>query len=208
VTERFRRGARLDRPGRRVDRTYKTLFRPRAYDRLGIHRPRFLTPPKADPAGEFWVDGSGRPIDTPEPGGFALPQRSMGTDLAVVMHYAVRSREEYLLKRRRGVAAFRRGGKERLDWAYWDAYNRNDVPVEDLPLPGLAAAMGDLMADPELAALHRAACAARHLPLRRLLREPAALGFLAAPGIVPARLAGGLRRRLRDAAGRGAARPG
>ena len=81
---------------------------------------------------------------------------SVGYDLAQVNHYALRSRQSFLLKSLKGTV---HGGIDRnLD--YWTRMNRNEETDHTIApaLPAMRECYRRLMADPELADLHRIAC--------------------------------------------------
>ncbi|PKP84385.1 MAG: hypothetical protein CVT80_08490 [Alphaproteobacteria bacterium HGW-Alphaproteobacteria-2] len=96
---------------------FKTLFRRKSrFHRLGIHRPRQRDPGRHGAA--LWVDGSGQPL----PESFALNEArinlyglSPATDLVQLNHYSLRSAEEFMVKRARGLPNRGRA----LDMAYW-----------------------------------------------------------------------------------------
>ncbi|MDR9392843.1 MAG: glycosyltransferase family 2 protein [Roseovarius sp.] len=135
-------------------RGLKTLFRPsEAIVKIGVHRPKF----DGRPDGFVWRDAGGR--DMPgkyfEAGWSAYPKFSH--DHARLHHYAVRSVDSFLVKRDRG----RTNHVDRDQGvAYWADMNLN--MAEDRSLLPMVAAMqrelDGLLADPELARLHAAAC--------------------------------------------------
>ena len=158
LTETFHRAAPLNcrRPAQAWG--LKTLFRTGAYERLGTHRP--LVPVEGDWDAINWVNGSGRPM--PEryreltKGNWRSGPDSVGYDLAQVNHYALRSRQSFLLKSLKGTV---HGGIDRnLD--YWTRMNRNEETDHTIApaLPAMRECYRRLMADPELADLHRIAC--------------------------------------------------
>lgn len=137
----------------------KTLMRqdfPLRY--FGAHRPFFREnlPPRKRPT---WTDGSGRDV----PHKFlvvANPRRIRkfpargAREFATLNHYALRSLDSYLVKNDRGDV---NRENRAFDDTYWR--ERNDAAHEDLTiqrmLPALEAELAQLMADPEIAALHR-----------------------------------------------------
>lgn len=133
----------------------KTLFRPGApVDRFGVHRPKF---DKGVPRGFLWKDGGGQPMPEAYFTGGWSAHPGFGHDLGRLHHYAVRSVDSFLVKRDRG----RTNHMERdQGLAYWADMNLNMERDESL-LPMLAptrAALDAMLADPELARLHAAAC--------------------------------------------------
>lgn len=136
---------------------FKTLFRRDSrFHRLGIHRPRQRDPGRHGAA--LWVDGSGQPL----PESFALNEARINlyglppaTDLVQLNHYSLRSAEEFMVKRARGLPNRSRP----LDMAYW--VERNLGTAEDRSIErmaaGTTAALGQLRAIPGLTALEEAA---------------------------------------------------
>lgn len=136
---------------------FKTLYRRDSrFQRPGIHRPRQRDPGRHGAA--RWVDGSGQPL----PEGFALNEARINlyglpsaTGLVQLNHYSLRSAEEFMVKRARGLPNRGRA----LDMAYW--VERNLGAAEDRSIArmaaGTAATLADLRAIPGLAALEDAA---------------------------------------------------
>ncbi|MFN3971059.1 MAG: glycosyltransferase family 2 protein [Gemmobacter sp.] len=156
VTEQFIRAAPrvLHWPWRAQQ--IKTLFRrDGSFARFGVHRPR--APDPARLAHQVWLDGSGRRLPPAFHTGpsFAPPGQDHYA-LAQINHYAVGSMQGYLVKCDRGRAN-REGGT--FDMSYW--IERNFCDVEEtsiLPLTAAATPLrADMMADPVLGPLHRAA---------------------------------------------------
>jgi len=142
----------------------KTLFRPFEGMRLGIHRP-WMRGARKDPdrarrlAAQPWVNGSGNRL----PADFALgswrsTRRTVGYGLAEVNHYAVKSREAYLLRRLRGNVNLK---ASKYDAAYFALHDRNEVsrPQIRRHLPDLRTRLAGYLADPDLARLRLRACA-------------------------------------------------
>lgn len=88
-----------------------------------------------------------------------VPDGWGGMDLVQLNHYAVRSLDQYLVKRRRGSGT---GMKNRFSREYWQQRDANDVPETSIHrmLPGLEAAIAVVMADP---AIRQAVSQARRL---------------------------------------------
>ena len=168
VLRRFTRAAERDHG---VNWSYKTLFRhPDAYHcPLMAHGPGHA---KAERLAAL------RPVDG---GGRTLPERyaraegflqsepdTVSWALAQVNHYNTRSREDYLVKHRRGGGL----GFDRWDRdANWRVFDRNEE--EDTSIqrhwPALEAALAALLADPAIRAAHEECC-------RRYREHVAALG--------------------------------
>ncbi|TDL79588.1 glycosyltransferase family 2 protein [Palleronia sediminis] len=139
---------------------FKTLTRNAGiFKKLGVHRPKGLKPQLVDRIA--WVNGSGRPMPRDE---YRTAWRSTldtyGYDLVTLNHYALRSAESFLVKRDRGRVNHvdRDQGLN-----YWFRMNHNaeeDRSIQRM-LPAMRAELDRLMADPEIAAMHRA-CVAAH----------------------------------------------
>ncbi len=123
VTETFMRAAPEHMLFPAAGRFFKTLYRRQAFARPGIHRPerRQSAPlPK-------WVDGGLCPL----PPDFAERDRqillhdpAVNRDAVALNHYSVKSAEDFLIKRRRGLP--NRASKP-LDASYWAERNFNTV---------------------------------------------------------------------------------
>jgi len=140
---------------------FKTLFRPALFPRPGIHRPR------GPHSGQRWHDGSGRPL----PDGPARLFSPLGQDngaLVQLNHYAIGTMEGYLVKCDRGRANRDAAG---FDTGYW--VERNFTAVEDRTSLQVEshALRAELMADPVLGPLHRAAFAWRKARFVEMMRE-------------------------------------
>lgn len=104
---------------------FKSFYRVEAFQKAGVHRPK----QKKD-ATPKWVNGSGTVL----PDGFARDEGRInlfgtehGSALAQLNHYSVRSAEEFMTKRQRGLP--NRTGRE-IGLAYWVERNFNDT-VDD-----------------------------------------------------------------------------
>ncbi|MDF0599654.1 glycosyltransferase family 2 protein [Psychromarinibacter sp. C21-152] len=211
VTEQFTRCApRLIRRPHQAW-AFKTLVRNQGlFRRLAVHRPKGLNAARAHQV--RWVNGSGRPMPARFlRSGWRSTADCWGYDLVTLNHYAVRSAESYLVKRRRGrvnhVAHDQHEG-------YWFRMNNNAEEDRSIQrhLPALRAEIDRLMADPEIAAAHRHSVA-RHRAtiaelktqddyrrlydaitsdrMRRLSRMHARFGmnvFLRGPRVIPDRV--------------------
>jgi len=139
----------------------KTLFRPFAGLKLGIHRPT-IKGAKRDPAqmaaltAQAWVNGSGVPMPPSfMADGWRGSAATVGYGLAEVAHFAVQSREAYLLRGDRGNVNLK---PDKYDATYFAMFDRNEAA-----LPGLSAWSGriaslvaDWLEDRDLQRLHRA----------------------------------------------------
>ena len=176
VTGRFTRGDSLTAPSNGLGRGIKTLFRPAAFDYFGVHRPKFEKHRTVLPKLR-WLNGSGEELG---PSilrkGWRFPKDEAGYTLGQINHYAVKSREEFLLKRLRGTANSK--NKDRLDMGYWQSFDLNaDADTSLDPGPGLAEAER-LLADADLAALRRNAIATARKVLAAQLSDPDLRAFV------------------------------
>ncbi len=156
VTETFTWSAGNDFAGKYRARGLKTLVRRNEkLLRLSVHRPKFV-PEMAETL--VWKDGGGQPM----PRGYLdqgwSAHREFASDHARLHHYAVRSIDSFLVKRDRG----RTNHIDRdQGLVYWADMNLNMVKDESiLPrVPAMKKELDQLMSDPELARLHKAAVA-------------------------------------------------
>lgn len=167
VTARFTRAIREDAIFPGVARSFKTLARWREgpFRRLGIHRP------KATAGTPVWVDGSGNPLPrgiAADEGRILLMTPRIERGLVQLNHYSLRSTEDFLVKRARGLP--NRAGK-RIDATYWAERNFNNV--EDATILRHAAARegecARLMALPGMAEARAGAVAAHEAKIAAIL---------------------------------------
>lgn len=191
VTESYTRGAP---DGFRKGWGVKTLFRPFAHMKFGIHRPgvkqegRF--PERVEAlADQLWVNGAGRPLPRRiKTSAWRSSGPTVGYDLAEMRHYAVKSAESFLLRGLRGNVNNKAG---KYDATYFSIFDRNETPRDDLlpRLPALKARIADYLKDPVLAGLQAdsmAHHAARIAGLRAEAKAHAArLAELQAAAAVP-----------------------
>jgi hypothetical protein len=110
------------------------------------------------------VNGSGVEItEHVMTNGWRSNRDTLGYDLAQVNHYAIKSREDFLLKRLRGTANSK--NKDRIDMGYWDKYDINSQPDASILTDQIQPIIDEWMQDQDLASLMRAChdCAARVL---------------------------------------------
>lgn len=148
---------------------FKTLFRPNAFEGVGVHRPA-----QAAGAAPNWVDGSGRAL----PDGIAQNPKRLSLvgvkshrALAEMHHYSLRSLQSFLVKSERGLP--NRSSKS-VDLAYWVERNFNGAETtaaRALAEP-LAAEMARLSALEGVQSLQDAAHAWHHATFARLLQDP------------------------------------
>ena len=196
VTRRFTRAAprTLAWPWRA--QMVKTLFRPAAFGKLGVHRPRA---PRGSPR---WFDGSGREDDL---GGRLFSDfRQDNYGLVQLNHYALGSAEGFLVKADRGRA---NREADRFDIGYWVERNLNQFEDRSLIARDTLGLLPELLADPVLSALQARAEAWRQERIATLLRDEAwrqVFGrlLMAGPSLVPsAEVARRIRSRPADSSG-------
>lgn len=156
----------------------KTLFRPFPDMRLGIHRPRMRGAGRdaarlAALYAQHWVNGSGDPLpDAFKQSGWRSVEATLGYDLAEMNHYAVKSHEEYLLRRLRGNVNLK---ADKYDTTYFSLFDRNEVsaPAIRRHVPAVAVLVEELRADPVLGPLEQQALAHQAARLEGLRRSGA-----------------------------------
>jgi hypothetical protein len=152
-------------------RHFKTLYRPGAFQKPGVHRP------KRKPAAPvpLWADGAGQAL----PDSFAakddllsLPGLTQGRSVVEMHHYSLRSAESFLVKTARGLANRR---IKTIDLGYWVERNFNSEPNTAMQVwaDALAAESAALRALPGMAALHDAACDWHRKKAAQLVRTEA-----------------------------------
>jgi hypothetical protein len=150
---------------------FKALFANTGAHRMQIHHPNLY--PEAEAAGAMRriLNGSGQVVDaghlhwkhTPETNGYALAQ---------VNHYAIRSAEEYLMRRMRGDAI---GTPGRYDDAYFRKHDRNEIAdtTASARAPDVAALCARLLEVPAIAAAQADVTARMAARVARLRADPA-----------------------------------
>ncbi len=141
---------------------HKSMFRPGSYMRAIDHMPKEPIPG----AGATYI-ATGRRVRTAAPSHptqsrYRLPDDALTWETACIHHYAVRSRDIFLMKNDRGDGMGRASGKYHLGSKFYRRHNRNEVEdTRILARLGPADALLErFLADPELRALDRAALAA------------------------------------------------
>jgi hypothetical protein len=171
VTAQFTRSAPAALYHPIAGRHFKTLYRPEAFQKPGVHRPKR----KPSAPVPLWADGAGQPL----PETFAakdellsLPGLSQGRSVVEMHHYSLRSAESFLVKTARGLANRQ---IKAIDLGYWVERNFNSEPNTAMQLwaNALAAETAALRALPRLAALHEAACDWHRKKAAQLVRTPA-----------------------------------
>ncbi len=170
ITARFTRGSSFDNPENGLVWGFKTLFRPAKFDYFGVHRPKFNKKRELTPDMVTWTNGSGQPMGPKVlKTGWRSGHGNIGYAFAQVNHYAIKSREDFLLKRLRGTANSKNKG--RIDMEYWDKYDINTIEDTTIATGGIAPQIADWMRDADLAALLRACLHASRLALDYQLQE-------------------------------------
>ena len=155
VTERFTRGSSFDNPENGLVWGFKTLFRPAKFGFFGVHRPKFLKKTELVPGMVTWTNAAGKPMGDQYLGkGWRGNKENVTNEFAQVNHYAIKSREDFLLKRLRGTANSKNKG--RIDMGYWDKYDINTVEDTTIQTDGIRPLMDEWLKDADLAALVRA----------------------------------------------------
>lgn len=171
ITERFTNGSDFENPENGLVWGFKTLFKPAAFDFYGVHRPKFLKNKDLDSVNIRWTNGSGQPMgDKYLKTGWRSNKDNLGYAFAQVNHYAIKSREDFLLKRLRGTANSKNKG--RIDMGYWDKYDINTVADRSIRTDAIRPIIDGWLSDPDLAALLRACLHASRLALDYQLAEP------------------------------------
>lgn len=178
VTERFTRAVPEQVVFPLVTTFFKTLMRVRRgpFAKFGVHRPKtkgqITHPPN-------WVNGSGQPLPlafAQNDGQLLTPPDHLGRDWVQLNHYSLRSLEDFLVKRARGLPNHTDKDIDALYWA-----ERNFNTVEDRSIARHAAPMQAELA--RLRALqgveegHQAGVAAHRAKIARLLEDPKQVTF-------------------------------
>ena len=135
---------------------FKTLFRPKSFRQMGVHRPRR----KKDHV-PMWVASNGQelmPQVARDDKAISLyMQLDLARPLAYLNHYSVRSAEEFVLKTKRGLPNHM---DRPIDLSYWAERNFN--VVEDRIIARMAAQTAAererLLALPDVDIQHTGAC--------------------------------------------------
>ena len=155
ITERFTQGSTFEKPENGLVWGFKTMFRPNKFDYFGVHRPKFQKWEKIGEGEIRWVNADGR--EMPHKilkGGWRFGEATLGYQNAQVNHYAIKSREDFLLKRLRGTANSKNKG--RIDTDYFGKYDLNANHDDSIRTGGIRAIMDGWLLDTDLAALYRA----------------------------------------------------
>ncbi|SLN17319.1 glycosyltransferase family 2 protein [Pseudooctadecabacter jejudonensis] len=155
VTDRFTRGSSFEDPENGLVWGFKTLFRPGKFDFFGVHRPKWRKETDVEPGKVTWTNAAGKPMgDAYLRKGWRGSKENVTNEFAQVNHYAIKSREDFLLKRLRGTANSKNKG--RIDMDYWDKYDINTHEDSTIRNDGVRDQMNTWLEDADLAALARA----------------------------------------------------
>ncbi len=124
--ERFTQAAPLDLHFP-LGHLFKTLHRPNAFRALGVHRPRAK---KSKPA--RWIGPDGEALSqgfASNGGAISLYGASQGAKLAWLNHYSLRSLDEFMAKRARGLPNHM---EREIDLTYWAERNWNSVDAPEI----------------------------------------------------------------------------
>lgn len=149
---------------------FKTLFANTGALRMQIHHPNLYGPALRAGVVRRMVNGSGAIIDAADLHWKHTPE-THGYGLAQVNHYAIRSIEEYLLRRMRGDAI---GAHSRYDDAYFHRHDRNEITdtTARARAPEVAALRARLMKVPAIAAAQAEVTARMAARIARLRASP------------------------------------
>ena len=160
VPETFFRAAPEDRHPHYKAKGLKTLFRNNGkFNRFRAHRPRIdpdhAPNPDAPYEGILWRDAGGNLFPADQVKWQAW--RGFSHEFARIHHYAIRSTDSFLVKRDRGRTNHV-GQDQGLE--YWGDMNHNHVEDRSIlnHMPAMHEIREEMMADKQLAELHRRAC--------------------------------------------------
>ena len=155
VTKRFTRACNIVEPENGLVWGFKTLFRPASFDYMGVHRPKFEKKRMTYPDQVHWVNASGVPMgEKYMRSGWRSNSGIVSYEFAQMNHYAIKSREEFLLKKLRGTANSK--DTSRIDLGYWDKFDLNAQEDSSIRSGDLEGEIARLLEDTDLAALYRA----------------------------------------------------
>lgn len=169
VTQQFTRSAPYPMLHPIAATHFKTLFRPKSFQTIGVHRPK-RRPKDRLPN---WVTADLSPLPAP----FASNDKRLSLlnflppkPVVELYHYSVRSVESFLVKRARGLS---NRATKTIDLGYWVERNFNNV--ENLGMQPwaepLTKEIAALKALPGLGDLHEAACAKHREVFQKVIRE-------------------------------------
>ncbi len=178
VLQQFRRCSTYPIAFPRQALMFKTLYRPSQHlSRPGVHAPR---PARGlGMAGLTWLQGDGRPVSkTFGPNQPVLFGSDAGNSLGQINHYAVKSRESFLVKSARGLPNH---GNVPVDLSYWARRNLNDEVDDQLANRDVDTSLAD---DPVLSDLHQRSVEWHRARIKELLATPAGIELFSAIAVV------------------------
>lgn len=179
VTHRFTRACNVVEPENGLIWGFKTLFRSASFDYMGVHRPRFEKKRELLPDQVNWVNASGQPMGEKYlESGWRSNKHIVSYEFAQMNHYAIKSREEFLLKRLRGTANSK--DKSRIDLGYWDKFDLNAQEDTSLRSGDLEGRIAEMLEDTDLAALQRASVDSALRTIEMQLEDPELRAFVEA----------------------------
>lgn len=186
VTERFQQAAPEAMLFPAASRFFKSLFvaNRNLFAKPGVHRPKTRGSAERAPV---WYDGHGQPL----PKNFAtddtrilLEPATAKTRIAQINHYSLRSAEDFLIKRRRGLP---NRTSKRLDATYWAERNFNTVADDSILRLRLPARTETerLLAIEGVKAAHDASVAAHKAQIATQLAVPEEAHFFTRLSLMP-----------------------
>jgi Glycosyl transferase family 2 len=156
---------------------FKTLFRNEGlFRKLGVHRPKGLRAELWEQV--RWINGSGRAMPREVyRNGWRSTTATYGYDWVCLNHYAVRSAESFLVKRERGRVNHVDRDQGLNYWFRMNFNSDTDASIARLA-PRVRAEWAQLMADPEIKALHGATVAAHRAKIAELKAREDQAAFL------------------------------
>ncbi|MEK6216681.1 MAG: glycosyltransferase family 2 protein, partial [Boseongicola sp.] len=158
-------------PKPRLGWGFKSFHRPDApFGKLGVHRPLNLDQSRAKEV--RWVNGAGRvmPDRVLRKNEWFSRKDTIGYELVTLNHYILRSAESYLVKRQRGRINHVDQDQGSAYWASRNYATETDASIHT-HLPRAKLRLNELLADAELARLHKEAVAWHRLRIDMLLSQ-------------------------------------
>ncbi len=124
VTQRFQRGSSHENPANGLVWSFRCLFRPERFDYFNVHRPKFDEKLRS-PAPELakWVNCSFEDVgERVYRKGWRSNADTVSYGFGQINHCAVKSREEFFLKRLRGTANSKNAGRIDMVVIFWKQY--------------------------------------------------------------------------------------
>ncbi|WBU63670.1 glycosyltransferase family 2 protein [Paracoccus aerodenitrificans] len=148
---------------------FKSFFRPKAFARPGIHRPKHRKDSQPN-----WVDGSGKPMPSHISNNdkrLSLLGAGEVRELVELHHYSVRSAQSFIVKSERGLPNHR---EKRVDLTYWIErnFNTQENTAALRFIPQLEQRIAVLKSLPGVAELHDISVAWHKQRFRDLIATP------------------------------------